>query len=236
METAADEAIGLIDGREEGVMCLAPVAGAPRAGNGGRAALLADNGRRLVSAVVRKAADDMGLCLGPAVMGTLSTSVTGMTEIVLEALEDSSAAGIPCGVGAAGDDDEVAAFGIAEAVVRRGQGLSPTAFWRLMESYRLAYLELVQSTDDDAAAHRRDVAVIEDCFDRMKRAGVEFCLRSEAELDRSQSRVVAAGAPAVWQAVRRERPVAASADRREWSWPRAAARLAPRRHNLAGVV
>ena len=234
MRTATDEAIGVIEDLDVGATFPVAVADVLRGGNGSRAALLAGNGRGLVSAVVRKAAEDMGLCLGPAVMGTLSTSIAGITELVLEALEDGHEAGMLRGSGT--DDDEVAAFGIAEAVVRCGQGLSPTAFWRLMESYRLAYLDLIQNTGDDVAASRRDQAVIEDCFDRMKRAGVEFCLRSEAELDRRESRVVAGGAPAVWQTVRRQRPAAASADRGEWGWPRVAARFAPRRRNLASVV
>ena len=54
--------------------------------------------------------------------------------------------------------------------------------------------------------------------------------------DGNWTRVGAGGAPAVWHTVRRQRPAAASADRGEWGWPRVAARFAPRRRNLAGVV
>lgn len=234
MKPAIDEPIGLIEEYAESTKCPTPVVGVARTGNDGRASLLAGSSQSLVSAVVRKATEEVGLSLGPAVMGTLSTSIVGMTEIVLEALETSVETGPLCGPGAT-DDDGVAAFGIAEAIVRRGQGMSATAFWRLMESYRLAYLELVRCTGEDADACRRDEAVIEDCFDSMKRAGVEFCLRSEAERDHNQARVVMGGSPAAAPTVGGNRPSAASA-REEWGWPRVAARLAPRRRNPAGVV
>jgi hypothetical protein len=234
MKTAAEEPIIVIDDWEEGVTSLAPVADVPRAGDGGQVALLADGGRRFVRAVVRKAGEEMGLSLAPAVMGTLNTSVVGITEIVLEALEESNEGGSSCDSGTA--DDEAAAFGIAEAVVRRGQGMSPTSFWRLMESYRLAYLELVRFTSDDVATRLHDEAVVEDCFDRMKRAGVEFSLRSDAEFERGESPAPVSAVPTVTQTARREQPSAASFAQREWGWPRVAARFVPRRRNPAGIV